>query len=50
MKFQHYTVYAKVGQIKVNNNQVMCHLSVQLFATFDQNPLVLLIKLGKNPF
>ena len=29
-KFQHYTVYAKVGQLKVNNNQVMCHQSMKL--------------------
>ena len=25
-KFQHYTLYAKVGQQKINNNQVKCHL------------------------
>ena len=37
-KFQHYTVYAKVGQLKVNNNQVMCHLSMKLSDTFDRNP------------
>ena len=37
-KFQHYTVYAKVGQLKVNNNQVMYHLSMKLSDTFDQNP------------
>ena len=30
--------YAKVGQLKVNNNQVMCHLSIKLSDTFDQNP------------
>ena len=31
-------VFAKVGQLKVNNNQVMCHLSMKLSDTFDQNP------------
>ena len=36
-KFQHYTVYAKVGQLKDNNNQVMCHLSMKLSDMFDQN-------------
>ena len=30
--------YAKVGKLKVNNNQVMCHLSMKLSDTFDQNP------------
>ena len=28
----------KVGKLKVNNNQVMCHLSMKLSDTFDQNP------------
>ena len=28
----------KVGQLKVNNNQVMCHLSMKLSDTLDQNP------------
>ena len=37
-KFQHYTIYAKVGQLKVNNNQVMCHLSMKLSDMFNQNP------------
>ena len=32
------TVYAKVGQLKVNNNQVMCNLSIKVSDTFDQNP------------
>ena len=45
---QHYTVYAKVGQIKVNNNKVMCHLSKKLSDTFDQNPAYTLTKLGKT--
>ena len=48
-KFQHYTVFAKVGQLKVNNNQVMCHLSMKLSDTFDQNPPCTLDKiLGKT--
>ena len=37
-KFQHYTVYAKVGQLRVNNNQVISHLSMKLSHRFDQNP------------
>ena len=27
----------KVGELKVNNNQVMCHLSMKLSDMFDQN-------------
>ena len=38
MKFQHCTVYAKVGQLKVNNNQIMCHLSMNLSDRLDRNP------------
>ena len=38
MKFHHYTVYAKVGQLKVNNNQVMCHLSMKFSDKSYQNP------------
>ena len=34
-----YTAYGKVGQLKVNNNQAMCHLSMKLSDTSDQNPL-----------
>ena len=34
--FQHYTVYAKVGQLKVNINQVMCHLFMKLYAKVGQ--------------
>ena len=37
-KFHHNTVYRKVGQLKVNNNQVMCHLSMKLSDMCDQNP------------
>ena len=48
-KFQHYTVFAKVGQLKVNNNQVMCHLSMKLSDTFDQNPPCTLDKIRENP-
>ena len=44
MKFQHNTVFAKVGQLKVNNNQVMCHLSMKLSDTFDRN----LLYFGQN--
>ena len=36
-KFQLYTVYANVGQIKVNNNRVICQMSMKLPAMFDQN-------------
>ena len=32
------TVYANVGQLKVNNNKVMCQMSMKLLAMFDQNP------------
>ena len=37
-KFWAYTVYANVGQLKVNNNRVMCQMSMKLPAMFDQNP------------
>ena len=30
--------YANVGQLKVNNNRVMCQMSMKLPAMFDQNP------------
>ena len=33
-----YTVYANVGQFKVNNNRVMCQMSLKLPAIFGQNP------------
>ena len=49
MKFQHYTVYAKVGQLKVNNNQVMCHLSMKLSDTFDQNRPCTFDKIREKP-
>ena len=49
-KFQHYTVFAKVGQLKCNNNQVMCHLSMKLSDTFGQNPPSTLDKVRENPF
>ena len=29
-KFSPYTVYANVGQLKVNNNRVMCQMSMKL--------------------
>ena len=48
-KFQHYTVFAKVGQLKVNNDQVMCHLSMKLSDTFDQNPPCTLDKIREKP-
>ena len=31
-------IYATVGQLKVNNNRVMCQMSMKLPAMFDQNP------------
>ena len=37
-KFWPYTVYANVGQLKVNNNRVMCQMSMKIPAMFDQNP------------
>ena len=36
--FWPYRVYANVGQLKVNNNRVMCQMSMKLPAMFDQNP------------
>ena len=36
--FWPYTVYANVGQLKVNNNRVMCQISMKLPAMFNQNP------------
>ena len=35
--FWPYTVYANVGQLKVNNNRVLCQMSMKLPAMFDQN-------------
>ena len=49
-KFQHYTVYTKVGQQKVNNNQVMWHLPMKLSDTFHQNPSCTFDKIRENPF
>ena len=49
MKIQHYTVYAKVGQIKVNNNKVMCHLSKKPSDMFDQNPACTFDKIREKP-
>ena len=49
MKVQHYTVFAKVGQLKVNNNSVMCHLSMKLCDKFDQNPHCTLNKIREIP-
>ena len=37
-KFLPNTVYANVGQLKVNNNRVLCQMSMKLPAMFDQNP------------
>ena len=37
-KFQPYTTYTYVGQIKVNHNKVMCQMPMKLPAIFDQNP------------
>ena len=48
-KFRHYTVYAKVGQIKVNNNMVMCHLSMKLSDMFNQNPGCTFDKIREKP-
>ena len=36
-KFWPYTVYANVDQLKVNNNRVICQMSMKLPAMFDQN-------------
>ena len=36
--------------MKVNNNQVMCHLSVKLSDTFDQNPPCTFDNIRGNPF
>ena len=33
-----YTVYADVGQLKVNNNKVKCQIFMKFCAMFDQNP------------
>ena len=33
-----FTVYANVGQTKVNNNRIMCQMSIKLPGMFDQNP------------
>ena len=38
----------KVGQLKVNNNQVMCHLSMKLSDTLDQNPPCTLDKIREK--
>ena len=46
-KCQHYTVYAKVGQLKVNNKKIMYHLFIKLSDMFDQNPGVTLTQLVK---
>ena len=43
-------VYAEVGQLKVNNNQVMCNLSMKISDTFDQNPPCTFDKIRENPF
>ena len=44
----HHTVYAKVGQLKGNNNTVIFHLSMKFSDRFDQNPPVRLTKLRKK--
>ena len=33
--------YAEVGERKLNNNKVMCQISMKFPAMFDQNPLIL---------
>ena len=38
----------KVGQLKINNNQVMCHLSMKLSDKFDQNLPCTFDKIGEN--
>ena len=43
------TQYAKVGQLKVNNNQVMLHLFMKLSDTFDQNPPCTFDKIREKP-
>ena len=43
------TLFAKVDQLKVNNNQVMCHLSMKLSDMFDQNPPCTLDKIREKP-
>ena len=43
-----FTVYANVGQLKVNNNKVMCQMSMKLLAMFDQNPPHTLDKIVKK--
>ena len=46
--FWPFTVHANVGQLKVNNNKVMCHMSMKLLAMFDQNPPHTLDKIVKK--
>ena len=46
---QHYTIYAKVGQLKVSNNQVTYHLYMKLSDTFDQNPPCNFHKIREKP-
>ena len=38
-----------LGQLKVNINQVMCHLFMKLSDTFDQNPLCTFDKIREKP-
>ena len=38
IKVTDYTAYAKVGQLKVNLNEVMCPMSKKLPCMFGQNP------------
>ena len=46
---KHNTENAKVRQLKVNNNQVMCQLSMKLSDTFDQNPPCTFDKIREKP-
>ena len=41
MKFKPFILFAEVGQLKVKNNKVMCHLSIKLsnIHVFDPNPI-----------
>ena len=34
--FEPYTAYAEVGELRINNNKVMWHLSIKLFDMFGQ--------------
>ena len=48
--FQPYTVYAEVGQLKINNNKVMYHLSIKLCTCLIKFPLIYLTTEWQNLF